>query len=205
MAIATGKPEKDALTVARDIAAVAAIYLLFAGYVYNFYFSERLGIPKAADAPIYAVVASAWTVVAWNHWWFIVAAVLVAAGATVSTRLPAASAAKPWVAPAAAVLFATLALAAFPLIFIAAHATGNAVATETLQGRWLKPAHFRFKPGIAAVYSGIERADSRNALRLIATTPQAVYVLQVSNDTLNPSIVAAIKWDLINSYYSVGD
>lgn len=169
------------LAFARDIAFVATVYLFFAGFWYQYYWYQALGIPlHAIDVPINQLLVFAYYTLAANAFWAVVLAVIAIIAIAVA---PIARAIRtPWAVASQRAFVAAVLIAAFPLLFFWSKSATYAAINSNVEGHVGAIDRFVFRKGSDKLYSSrlLEANGSSSlALVVVAEDDANYYVLKI--------------------------
>lgn len=169
------------LAFARDIAFVAAVYLFFAGFWYQYYWYQALGIPlHAIDVPINQLLVFAYYTFAANAFWAVVLGVVVTIAVAVAPIARAVR--KPWVAALQRAFVAAVLIGMFPLLFAWSKSATYAAINSNVEGHVGAIDRFVFKQGSEKLYSSrlLDANGSASlALVIVAEDDADYYVLKI--------------------------
>ena len=154
--------------MARDIAFVAAVYLFFAGFWYQYYWYQALGIPlHAIDVPLNQLLVFAYYTFASNAIGAIALAVVVVIAISMFPVVRALR--TPWGAAALRAVVGAALIAMFPLLFFWSKSATYAAINGNVEGRVGAIDRFILKEG----------ADKRYSPRLLAANGVATLALVI--------------------------
>jgi hypothetical protein len=207
--VADADKEKSALGVTRDIVALGAIFLFFAGFVYRHFYLVDLGIRRTGDSPSFEFLISSWTVFQREPHVFLVPAFLI--GLLFALRKPLEIRSLPfmhlWYRPVETGILAIIVLSASWMIFEAAAKTADTVARQTRLGKVSSAAEFVFAADVQEAYPTLERNSKNDELRILGRDETFLYILDQPNMRdasgdipLAAATVYAIPHESIRSY-----
>jgi hypothetical protein len=207
-AAGTNSEQQKPLAIARDVAAVAGIFLFFAGFVYQFFLEQGLGLHRTGNAPIYEIVADSWAVFQRHPAPFTLTAlaflVIVLAHSVFRWRVSG-QAGKAYDF-AELVIVATATVGAFIYIFSTARATGREVANRTRSGVESSSVEIAFSSAVQNRYPGLVDASKNHELRIVGRDSQFMYILDQPIPELTPVPSArtfAIRVKDVESYFVI--
>jgi len=197
--------QQKPLALARDVAAVAGIFLFFAGFVYHFFLEQGIGLSRIGEVPFYQFVADSWTVFHLHPAAFGTATLaflmIVLARGLLRPRIPESTRAGYDFIEVAAIVLVTV--GAFVYIFATARATGLEVAERTRSGLESAAAEIVFSPALRKRYPELIIANNNEELRIVGRDGHYMYILDQPGQNVKPIPSAetyAIRLQDIESY-----
>jgi len=169
------------LAMARDLAFVAAVYLFFAGFWYQYFWYQAFGIPlHAIDVPFNQLLVFAYYAFALNA---TPAAFVAVAAVAIVALLPLIDAgSRPSLGAVRRTIIAICVLAVFPLLYYWSKSATYAAINANVEGHVGAIDRFVFKAGSARNYSP-RLLDANGAgslaLTIVAEDSDFYYVLKV--------------------------
>jgi hypothetical protein len=178
-------PPPISLDSARNAALLAGIYLYFAGFVYRDFFSHELGVPADSSTPVYTYISYAYdalSVAAVPIVAIVVALFTYHAIAREAAARKRIRAVGVGLARIETAVFALVAIALFPFIFVVAQtsAVANARSLRLGELHFATPVVVTFNPNAAASYdSAFLKANGASgaSVFLVSQSSDTYYVL----------------------------
>jgi len=197
--------QQKPLALARDVAAVAGIFLFFAGFVYHFFLEQGIGLSRIGEVQFYQFVADSWTVFHLHPAAFGVATLaflmIVLARELLRPRIPQSTRTGYDSVELAAIVMVTV--GAFVYIFGTARATGLEVAERTRSGLESSSVEIVFSRAVRKRYPDLVLANNNEELRIVGRDNHYMYILDQPGQNVKPIPSAktyAIRLQDIESY-----